>query len=261
MIMEPVMHPSVRAAKDWIEAEDARVAALLRRDRVAHRTSDAKVKRPGENTQSYRARMAAMELTERPIGESLLTPEAERHAEYADAAIVDALGATTITKRNTTASSVQRMFDRGQLSQEQFDAAEEIAGIVEMIGRGVAIKGGGFEPRVDGSRTSKFLLIERLGRVRIEITYSKWRGQLSMPQRMFLDMVTTSRELVATARVYNVPWKRARKQLLASLDRWVDFRERICGEIDGEDLDYAQDWLNADAPVGPAPRLRDREAG
>ncbi len=78
------------------------------------------------------------------------------------------------------------------------------------------------------------MLTERLALVRLEMTYNRWRELLPMPRRMVIDMVIGDRDLVGTARVHGVPWREARRRLLAALDLWVELREAVWREIDAE---------------------------
>lgn len=251
MIMERDIPAPVARLKALKEAELRRVAAIVKRDHAERRSNDAaKIKRPDESHQAYRARKAAMELTERGIGESLLTPEAGQHADYEDASIVGVKGETVVTKRNTMSSSIQRMFDAGQLEQEQYDAACEIGQVVEIIARGAAIRGGGLEPRVDCAGGAGDMLIEKMYLVRLEATYTKWREQLPMPRQLYIEMVITTRELVATARIHNVPWKQARKRLIAALDRWTEFKERAFRDIDEDSVQAVYFKLYGGVPAG-----------
>ena len=221
------------------EAERQRVTALLRRDRVNAPRIDlqAKLKRWGETHDEWQMRLANMSVIERPIGEPLTTPEAEQHAEYRDEFVTHVESNTkSQVKRRQSQSSIERMGDKGQLTPEQVTAAEEIVSIVELIEGTVGIRSGNLEPRVDCSGHGKGMLIESIGRVRLEATYSAWRNQLPIPRRMVLDMLLSPRPLVATARVHNVPWRVARKRLLHSLDLWVEFRERMLKQIDDDDV-------------------------
>ncbi|MFX8813237.1 hypothetical protein ABTM61_20120, partial [Acinetobacter baumannii] len=80
----------------------------------------------------------------------------------------------------------------------------------EAIERAVSVKCASMEARVDHAGSARDILVERLAAVRREQTYSRWRQTLPSPKRLVLDMVLTPRSLVATARVHNVPWRRAR---------------------------------------------------
>ena len=231
--------PGVLSVKAMQRAERERVQEMLRRDQVnAPRINAAeRVKRPGEHQLAYQARMVALKLTERPIGEAIMTPESEQHGEYVDANVVGPTGGIAVTKRNNMVAPIKRMFDDGKVTQEQLDASIDIATVAEIIKCAVSIKTGSLEPRVDSSGSGRDALIESLWMARLEATYTRWREQLPTPRAMFIDMVETNQGLVAIARSYNVPWRKARKQLLAALDRWIDFKERAHASIDQQDLD------------------------
>jgi hypothetical protein len=176
----------------------------------------------------------------RELGEPLIPVEAETQADFGDEFIVHVETNTKAwTKRNRTTSPIAVMHERGQLTAMQFAAAGQIAFTVEAIERAVSVQCASLEARVDHSGSGRDTLIERLAAVRREQTYSRWRLTLPTPKRLILDMVLTPRSLVATARIYNVPWRRARMFLLDALDRWSDIEERVWREIDIDDLNAA----------------------
>ena len=152
---------------------------------------------------------------------------------------------------NSRQSPIDRMYESGQITIEQQNAATEISIVAEAIERDVNVRGASLEARVDNSGAGRDVLVETLGRVRLELTYSYWRQHLPMPRRMILDMVLTNRPLVATARAYGVPWRKARKWLIAALDRWIDFKERIWTRVDVEEVERAYRMLGAGILLPP----------
>lgn len=139
-------------------------------------------------------------------------------------------------RRRRHGSSLSTMRDKGQLSEEQYQAACEIAFAAEMIERSVSVRCASLEARVDSSGSARDALIEKLGAVRFEMAYSQWRSRLPMPRRMVVDMVIESSSLVSIARVYNTPWRRAREMLLRSLDHWPAVKERIWRDVEERDV-------------------------
>jgi hypothetical protein len=71
------------------------------------------------------------------------------------------------------------------------------------------------------------------------MTYNRWRDRLPMPRRMVIDMVIGDRDLVGTARVHNVPWRDARRRLMAALELWLELRDAVWREVDGDDATRA----------------------
>ena len=146
-------------------------------------------------------------------------------------------------------SPIDRMYEIGRITIEQQAAANEIAMVVEMIERDVGVSGASLEARVDNSGGARDVLIESMGRVRLEACYSKWRDQLPMPKRLVLDMVLSNRPLVATARVYGIPYRKARKWLIGSLDRWIDFKERVWKDVDVDEINRIYQRLGHGVPL------------
>lgn len=136
-------------------------------------------------------------------------------------------------------SSLRKMLDDGQLTEDQFWAAQEIAHVAEHLQRGVGVRSASLEARVDCSGSSRDMLIEKLGYVRAEATYSRWRTSIAIPRRMIVDMVLADRALFATARTYHVGWPRAKRLLQNALDRWNELREQSIRSIGQNDLDKA----------------------
>lgn len=133
-------------------------------------------------------------------------------------------------------SGIDRMAESGQISDEQHAAAMDICYVAERIERAVSVRSGNIEARVDNQGADRDELIEKLGTIRLEMTYSAWRDRLPMPRRMVIDMVTNTQSLVNTARSYGVPWRKARGRLIDALDRWIDIREKIWATIDEDDV-------------------------
>ncbi|MGJ0236971.1 hypothetical protein ACQEPB_00420 [Novosphingobium fluoreni] len=166
------------------------------------------------------------------------TAEQVQHAEYHCDEVIHAESFTrAIVHRIRQVSSLGKLHENGQLSDAQYHAALEIAHVAEMIERQVSVRCASLEARVDCSGSARSVLIERLGAVRLEATYSKWRTSIALPRRMIVDMVLEDRSLFATARVYNVGWPRARRMLRDALDLWTELLERARKDIEQEDLD------------------------
>jgi hypothetical protein len=193
---------------------------------------------PHESMGQWRARLAIDRQMARRAGEPLIPAEAEHHGDYTEDFITHVETNTKAwTKRNRMSSALAMMHERGAITPAQFFAAWQIAMTAELIQRAVSVKGASLEARVDQSGSARDHSIERLGHVRREQTYTRWRLTLPTPKRLVIDMVVSERPLVATARVYRVPWRKARDILIAALDRWIDIERRVADELDQEDLD------------------------
>ena len=198
-------------------------------------------KRPNETHFEWRARVARLEVIERDRSVPLVTPEAEQHAEYRDCEVLHIETYTVApTRRNATMAPIADLYARGGITKEQFEAAQQIEIAVEILSAGVAMRGASLEARVDNSGAARDILIERVGLARIERAYTQWRVMLPGPKRMLIDMIVGTQPLVAVARTYGVNWRKARKRLLESLDRWTNLMERARRNIDADDLENAQ---------------------
>ena len=197
-------------------------------------------KLPGETHREWQDRFDAATLVRRYPGEPLMPAEAEAHGDYVDSVVTHLETNTRAqTRRNRQQSALALMHERGAISPAQFEAAGQIARIAESIERAVSLRGSSMEPRVDFGGSARDMLTERLSQVRLEMTYNRWRDRLPMPRRMVIDMVIGDRDLVGTARVHNMPWREARRRLIAGLELWLELRDAIWREIDGEDAERA----------------------
>jgi len=201
-----------------------------------HRQQQPLGKLPGETHREWQDRLDAAELVRRRPGEPLLPREAQAQGDYADCLVTHVeTGTRAQTKRSRQQSALALMHDRGAISTAQFEAAGQIARIAESIERAVSLRGSRLEPRVDCGGSGRDMLTERLAQVRLEMTYNRWRDRLPMPRRMVIDMVIGDRDLVGTARAHHVPWREARRRLLGALELWLELRDAVWREIDGDD--------------------------
>lgn len=197
-------------------------------------------KRPHESHWQWHARLALLRQQERDREQPLVTPEAMRQAEYEDATVMHVESGTRVeTKRRKSISSLVRMHGTGKIDNAQFEAAMRIGRIAERIEGAVGVRCASLEARVDCSNGSRDVLLERLGQVRDEIAYGRWRRQIPLPRRMILDMILVDRPLATTARIHGKRWEAARETFIRALDLFNELRERVGKEVDERDLDSA----------------------
>ena len=190
--------------------------------RKASASQETLGKWPGETHREWQDRLDRADLVRRYPGEPLIPVEAQAHGDYADSVVTHLETNTRAqTKRNRQQSALGLMHEWGAIE------------------RAVSLRGARLEPRVDCGGSARDMLTERLSQVRLEMTYNRWRDRLPMPRRMVIDMVISDRDLVATARVHNVPWREARRRLIAALDLWLELREAVWREIDADDAGRA----------------------
>lgn len=205
---------------------------------------DPKAKRRDENDLQWRARLAREEETRRRLGEDTVTPEAKRHG-LEKAIVRDDENREWQSYRRQSRSALAYMRERGSLTDQQFESAQRIAQIAEMIERSVALGCASLEARVDCSGSARDALNESLYRVRAEGAYAEWRSKLPLPRRMVIDMVTRDAGLSAIAAQHNMGWRRAQRVLTEALDRWPEIFARYVKLIDQDDLDRQHARLRA----------------
>lgn len=169
---------------------------------------------------------------------AIVAPNTHGDYHYDDIIHVESFTRATV-HRIRQQSSIRKLLDDGQITDEQFYAAQSIARVAEMIQRNVSVRCASLEARVDCAGSGRDILVERLGAVRMEAVYTKWRTSIAVPRRMIVDMVLEDRSLFTTARVHGVGWPRAKRLLGDALDRWNDLMERARKDIDQDDVDRA----------------------
>ena len=213
---------------------------------MASRKHDPLARRPDESYWQHQSRVIAFKQNSRNTKEPVAPIEAQQHGDYREEFVTEVDSNTKAqTLVNRSKSSLRLMNENGTLSDDQYYAALQIAGVAERIESAVAVRGASMEARVDCSGSGRSAIVESLGAVRMERAYTEWRGRLPMPRRMFVDMVLTDGNLFATARKYGMGWPKAKRQLANALDLWPDIYRRAMKEIDQEDLDAAHRRLTS----------------
>lgn len=130
-----------------------------------------------------------------------------------------------------------RLYQSGAIDAEQLAAAVEIAQVVERIGADVSVKTASLETRVDVTRMGDGSFYERLGQVRREIAYTRWRSEVAGPIAAVLDMIAGEPVgFTVVAARYRMHHRRARRLLIDSLDLWPRILGGVCKEVDETDL-------------------------
>lgn len=234
------------------QAEQARVSALITAEQAYQQQEysrramtgledAARAKLPRETWGQYGARIAEMDIARQGRCGPLVTPEAEQHGDYQSRDVLHAETNTiAVTRRNMMTSPFDLLLTNGTITIEQHEAAGEIAAAAERIQSAVSVRGGSIVARVDNSGAGRDFLLERLADVHLEIAYTRWRSRLPMPRRLYLDMIQEPGSLKGKARAHNVGWPKARKNLIAALDRWIEIRQRITRDVEREEVEIAQ---------------------
>ena len=137
-----------------------------------------------------------------------------------------------------------RLWLSGAIDADQLASAVEIATVAERIARDVTVRTASLETRIDNGRGDR-ALEERLGQVRREIAYGRWRRALGPSAAPVLDMIVGHDGVSGpggysvVARRYRMRPSRAKTLLIDALDLWPEMIGRVCKEVDQRDLDWA----------------------
>ncbi len=210
------------ASKAKSRARDTRTAIERDLDERRERIRKAWTRRHPEAAASDRAlRKGRAILLDRWSHKNQGTPETHEHA----------------SQRNQGA--LARLYQSGAIDAEQLAAAVDIATVAERISADVTVRTASLEARVDVTRMGDGSFYERLGQVRREAAYTRWRGLL--PQRgPVLEMLTGDQVgFTIVARRYRMHNRRAKQLLIDALDLWAGVLGTVCKEIDDQALDAA----------------------
>lgn len=132
----------------------------------------------------------------------------------------------------TREGSLARLYQTGAIDAEQLASALQIAEVVERIGADVAVRTASLETRVDETRLGDGGFHERLGRVRREMAYTRWRAAAIGPIGALLEMIVGDVGFTVVARRHRMHNRRAKRLLLDALDLWPTVLLDVCKDID-----------------------------
>ena len=132
--------------------------------------------------------------------------------------------------------SVARLYEAGHITIEQLAASQEIRQVTERLGADVRIGTVSLETRVDDSRRGQGAFFERLGAVRAEVAYGRWRAALGDAVLPVLAIVALEQSLTSVAKRHGMRKETARGLVSRALDAWSDFIGQVCREIDEADV-------------------------
>lgn len=135
--------------------------------------------------------------------------------------------------------ALARLYRSGAISADQLAWSAEIARVHAMITGDVTVRTVSLETRVDQSGKAGGAFFEKLGRVRAEVAYGKWRARLPVPGPV-LAMIVEDLGVAAAAKVFRMRAARARALLIAALDAWPDANDDAVREVDEATLLAAQ---------------------
>lgn len=174
--------------------------------------------------------------------------KAERHLRKERAGMLDRWGHKNegtpethehASRRNQGA--LARLYETGAIDAEQLAGAVEIAQVHERIGADVSIRTASLETRVDVTRMGDGTFFERLGNVRREVAYTRWRNEIEGPIGAVLDMIVGEPVgFTIVARRYRIHNRKAKRLLIAALDLWPRILGQVAKELDQGALSAAQ---------------------
>jgi hypothetical protein len=150
---------------------------------------------------------------------------------------------------------LERMHQQGKVSDDEMNAAWDIQNVREMLDRAMSISSASLEARVDCSGSARDALVESLGRVRIEVTYSLWRRQLTHPA-MILQMICSNLSYAAVAKHYAIDFRKVRKMLISALRLWNSIRLDVKRTLKSDDVREVYGKLGQGTLVAPRPRQK-----
>lgn len=141
--------------------------------------------------------------------------------------------------------ALARLYQSGAIDSEQLFAAVEIAIVAERIAAGVTVRTASLETRVDVTRIGDGGFFEKLGQVRREVAYTRWRALLPMPAAVLDMLVGEAVGFTIAAARYRIHNRKAKRLLIDALDLWPEVLGAVCKEIDTAELDAAHARLDA----------------
>jgi len=129
-----------------------------------------------------------------------------------------------------------RLYQTGAIDAEQLAAAVEIAQVAERIAADVTVRTASLETRVDVTRIGDGGFYEKLGQVRREAAYTRWRAQLRMPAPVLDMLVGEPVGFTVVASRYRIHNRKAKQLLIDALDLWPHVLGAVCKEIDEKEL-------------------------
>ena len=149
---------------------------------------------------------------------------------------------TAAKSRRVHQGSVARLFENGHLTIDQLAASQQIRTVAERIGRDVGMRSMSMETRVDANRRAGDIFFERLGAVRAEVAYGRWRGALRDMRKgkAVTDVVLDDLACRTAAKTHGMRDATLRRHLSDALDLWFELVGDVCKEIGEEEKAAAE---------------------
>lgn len=187
-----------------------------------------KARHPERAAEEKRLKQRNRAIRERWKSEWAGTPETREHASH------------------QRQGALARLYLAGHLTIDQLAAAEQIRAVAERIAGDVRIGTVSLETRVDGGRSPHAPFFEKLGQVRAEVAYTRWRAGIAQQRggaAPVLAMIVEDISCTEAARRFRMRKQTARARLSAALDLWGEEIGRACDEVDEASLLAAQSGI------------------
>lgn len=152
--------------------------------------------------------------------------------------------AETLHKASTVQQgALARLYERGHISLDQLAWSQSIRVVAERLTADVRVGSLSLETRVDCGFQPGAGFYEKLGAVRAEVTYTRWRAGLlvrGVPVAPVLALVVEDQPCSTVARRFGMRDTTTRQLLVRALDLWGDLNSEVCDEIDEAALLAAQ---------------------
>ncbi|WP_157218691.1 hypothetical protein [Flavisphingomonas formosensis] len=140
----------------------------------------------------------------------------------------------------THTDSIAQLVRNGTIDKDQQEWADAIANVYRSIEADVGVKGASLEMRVDQS-PRRAGVAEGIHRVRLHLAYWRWRELLPQPKQMVLDMIVGDAVgYTVAAKRYGLDWRRARRELIAALDRWPECVAEVYRSVSEQEIERAR---------------------
>lgn len=251
------------AAVERFNARMTRLAAARKREqqRIDHLVLGQP--RPVERViEGKRTGRRKPKMIERPVR---LEPGIEEAVKVREAWDHKAYGTPETWERSTRThdGALIQLHCNGTINKDQLEWVAQIANVYRSLEADVAVKVASLEARVDQSRGGG-RAAESVMRVRMHLAYGYWRDMLPMPKQMVLDMIVGDAiGYTVAAKRYRVHNRKARRELIAAIDRWplcVAAAFSLAGREEIEAMNHGQvvepTWLNPSIGAAADPSER-----
>ena len=199
--------------------------------RAAKELAKARATRRSEIDRKYRERHPVRAREERDLRKA--------NARLLDCGNYREATPETLQKARIDDGSLARLCRSGSIDADQLAWACEIRMVHDRIAGDVRIGTASLEGRVDQSRHGDGTVFEKLGAVRAEVAYTRWRASLPAPG-LVLAMIVEDLGCNAAAARFSRHKRTVRKLLIDALDAWPHFQRDACDAVDEATLLAAQ---------------------